>query len=303
MNTTSIKILVTGATGTQGSAVVEQAINNGLKVRALVRDKNSAKAQALSEKGVELIEGDLENQKSLENAMQGMYGVFGVTTPSDENNRDQEIKQVTNLVEAAINTNIQHFVQSSVARAGEHEDFEEWGSGYWFETYWINKAKIEQIVKHSELTSWTILKPAFMMENWLPYRASHFFPHLKDDVIKSAFGKQTNIDVVSAIDVGKFAIASFEQSKKFNNKIIELATESLTIDEIANKINEICNRNITVESLEPVTAIKEGIRFGIVRAQEWNNVEGYQVDIQKLNQYNISMTTFSEWLKLYKNEF
>lgn len=118
MNTTDIKILVTGATGTQGSAVVDQAINNGLKVRALVRDKKNAKAQALIEKGVELVEGNLENKKSLENAMDGMYGVFGVTTPSDENNKEQEIEQVTNLVEAAINTNVQHFVQSSVARAG-----------------------------------------------------------------------------------------------------------------------------------------------------------------------------------------
>lgn len=234
MNTTDIKILVTGATGTQGSAVVEQAINNGLKVRALVRDKNNAKAQALIEKGVELVEGDLENKKSLENAMDGMYGVFGVTTPSDENNKEQEIEQVTNLVEAAINTNVQHFVQSSVARAGDHENFQGWGSGYWFETYWANKAKIEEIVKTSKLTSWTILKPAFMMENWLPYRAKHFFPHLKDDVIKSAFDKKTHIDVVSAIDVGKFAVASFERFKEYDNKIIELAAESLTLDEIAS---------------------------------------------------------------------
>ena len=52
-------ILVTGATGTNGSEVVRQLCAAGAPVRALVRDLK--KARTLERPGVELVIGDLDS--------------------------------------------------------------------------------------------------------------------------------------------------------------------------------------------------------------------------------------------------
>jgi nucleoside-diphosphate-sugar epimerase len=61
-------ILVTGATGLVGSHVAEQARQRGLRVRALCRP--GAKTELLKEWGVEIVDGDLDNEPSLKAACQ-----------------------------------------------------------------------------------------------------------------------------------------------------------------------------------------------------------------------------------------
>ncbi|MBB3386403.1 MULTISPECIES: NmrA family NAD(P)-binding protein [unclassified Rhizobium] len=63
-------ILVYLAAGVQGSAVVHAALQRGLKVRALVRDRE--RAAALSALGVELVEADLCDAASLRAASVGI---------------------------------------------------------------------------------------------------------------------------------------------------------------------------------------------------------------------------------------
>jgi nucleoside-diphosphate-sugar epimerase len=62
-------LLITGATGLVGSHVAEQAIQRGLKVRALVRSGSGC--SLLRSWNVELIEGDLDQPASLTRACQG----------------------------------------------------------------------------------------------------------------------------------------------------------------------------------------------------------------------------------------
>ncbi len=49
-------ILITGATGTNGSEIIKQLVAQGASVRALVR--NPAKAATLDQLGVEVVQGD-----------------------------------------------------------------------------------------------------------------------------------------------------------------------------------------------------------------------------------------------------
>lgn len=63
-------ILVFLAAGVQGGAVARAALSRGLKVRALVRDRNRAPALKLA--GIELAEGDLRDVASLEAASAGL---------------------------------------------------------------------------------------------------------------------------------------------------------------------------------------------------------------------------------------
>jgi uncharacterized protein YbjT (DUF2867 family) len=72
-------VLVLGATGKVGSAVVKSLIEKEVPVQALVRDP--AKARGLLPEGVALLAGDLEQPATLQRAMKGVDKVF-LATPN-----------------------------------------------------------------------------------------------------------------------------------------------------------------------------------------------------------------------------
>ncbi|OAI55027.1 oxidoreductase [Planctomyces sp. SCGC AG-212-M04] len=67
-------LLVTGATGLVGSHVVDRALAEGLRVRALVRDKT--RAESLRARGVDVIEGEMTDQAALARCAPGVTHVI-----------------------------------------------------------------------------------------------------------------------------------------------------------------------------------------------------------------------------------
>lgn len=115
-------VVVCGATGNQGGAVVEALLRRGrFMVRALVRDPR--KAAALASRGAELVKGDLTDTESLVRAFAGAAGVFGVTQPWSSDYRkadvEKELIQGRSLVEAASRAQI-NLVLSTVL-LGDHK--------------------------------------------------------------------------------------------------------------------------------------------------------------------------------------
>jgi len=81
-------VLVTGATGFVGNALVERMIKEGLRVRAYVR--NLDKASHLEKKGVELFRGDFSDLTRLEEATIGtrlIYHLGELPTVGNKNRR------------------------------------------------------------------------------------------------------------------------------------------------------------------------------------------------------------------------
>ncbi|KAH7018453.1 putative hscarg dehydrogenase [Microdochium trichocladiopsis] len=73
-------IVVTGATGMQGSGVIDAlSANADWKIRGVTRNLSSAKAQALAKRGVEMVAADLDDEDSLTAAFVGASAIFGVT--------------------------------------------------------------------------------------------------------------------------------------------------------------------------------------------------------------------------------
>lgn len=65
-----MSIVVTGATGTVGRALVHQLLDAGQRVRAVTRDPDSPRARSLPS-AVELVRGDLDDPASLRPALRG----------------------------------------------------------------------------------------------------------------------------------------------------------------------------------------------------------------------------------------
>ena len=75
-------IVVFGSTGAQGGGLARAILsdpNSEFKVRAVTRNANSEKAQQLAALGAEIVEADIDDKKSIINALEGAYGAFFVT--------------------------------------------------------------------------------------------------------------------------------------------------------------------------------------------------------------------------------
>lgn len=86
-------VLVTGATGKQGGAVVDPLLNRGHDVTAYVRSSESVPALALSNAGVRLVVGDLADAEALARAAKGVDAVFGLSVPFGSGGKDEEVAQ------------------------------------------------------------------------------------------------------------------------------------------------------------------------------------------------------------------
>lgn len=74
-------IAVTGATGNQGGSVAKLLLRypEEYRVRVITRDASSNATKGLSEMGAEIVQADLTKPETLPAAVDGCWGVFGVT--------------------------------------------------------------------------------------------------------------------------------------------------------------------------------------------------------------------------------
>jgi uncharacterized protein YbjT (DUF2867 family) len=100
-------ILITGATGTNGTEIIKLLARQGIGIRALVRSRDRATAIA-NLPGVELMTGDLRDYASIRTALSGVELAFLVTNSSEEAQSLQ-----CRFVDAAGRTGLQHIVKLS----------------------------------------------------------------------------------------------------------------------------------------------------------------------------------------------
>ena len=103
-------ITVFGATGNQGSSVVDTLLSQPqlsakYKLRGITRNKGSAKAQSLAARGVEMVEADLFDATSIRSAVDGSYGVFANTDYWTLLDKDKEIEQGKNIIRSCKDAN------------------------------------------------------------------------------------------------------------------------------------------------------------------------------------------------------
>ncbi len=167
-------ILVTGATGLVGSYVAEQAVQQGHRVRAFVRA--DSQTDLLCKNGVELIQGDLEDAASVEEACAGVtvvvhcaakVGDWGPT----EDYRRINVEGTRNLLNAAMASGaLSRWIQVSslgVYSGGDHYGTSETTppDTHGIDGYTLTKVESEQLVQEYILEKTlpaVILRPGFI---------------------------------------------------------------------------------------------------------------------------------------------
>lgn len=122
-----MSILVTGASGFVGSAVVRLLLARGERVRVLLRP--SSDRRNVSGLDVEIVEGDLRRPETLHAACAGCHGLYHVAADYRLWTRDSRelyasnVEGTRNLMRAALAAGIPRIVYtSSVATLGLHAD-------------------------------------------------------------------------------------------------------------------------------------------------------------------------------------
>ena len=111
------KILVTGATGNLGEAVINFLLKktNAKNIVALVRDPEGAKSKELTAKGIETRKGDYNDYASLVNAFKGIDKLYFVSGNDIVNRNTQH----ENVIHASKEAGIKHVLYTSIPRKNE----------------------------------------------------------------------------------------------------------------------------------------------------------------------------------------
>src|ERR1700746_2412071 len=144
-------ILITGASGSVGKAVLQEALRKESKVRAMYRSKEEA---AKAPSGCEAVLADYSDKHSLPKALDRVTSVYVVCSPIP-----QLVELESNVLDACKECGVKHVVLNSALGAGDFgKSFPSW------------HRKAEDKLKATG-TSFTILRPNGFLQNIVTYNA------------------------------------------------------------------------------------------------------------------------------------
>jgi uncharacterized protein YbjT (DUF2867 family) len=214
-------IAVFGATGQQGGAVVDALLEREARVRALVRNPQSGRAQALAARGVELAAVRSGDPASLAAALTAVEAFYFMTPESNSLDEvEAEIRIGTALVDAAVTARVPHVVYNSVFGADRESGVPHHDSKHW----------IEEQLRKSGLRA-AMVRPTAFMENF----ASVMAPSLERGkiVLRLPLPEDVALKMIAIRDIGRVAAALLLGAAEAPGGAVELVGDELTGPRIA----------------------------------------------------------------------
>jgi uncharacterized protein YbjT (DUF2867 family) len=274
-------IVVTGATGKQGGAVARSLLGRGFRIRALTRNPQKPEAQALADRGAEVVQGDMEDRSAIERALEGAYGVFSVQNYW-ETGYDGEVQQGKTVADAAKAAGVEHLVYSSVGSAHRQTGLSH------FESKW----EVENHVRELDLR-YTILRPVFLMQNWEMMRGM-----VLGGTLAQPLDPDKPFQQVAVEDIGAFAAIAFENPDRWIGREVDLAGDEPTMPEIAETFGRVIGREVSYYQV-PWDQFEEQMGEEFAVQYRWFNDMGYEADIAALQQEYPELTTFEHYLRAH----
>jgi len=275
-------VLITGATGRQGGATIRHMLPKGWKLRALTRKPLGRAARDLERRGIEVVQGDLEDSVSIEKAVRGAYGVYSVQDFWAVGAR-REVQQGKNLADAARKAGAAHFVYSSVGGAERNSGIDHWES----------KWEVEQHIRKLGLPA-TMLRPAAFMEN---YYVDQVEIGILSGRLRDPIRGDKPYQTIAADDIGAFVALAFDRPKDFIGEALEIAGSELTNLQAAEVFSRVLGKKVTFQRLPlPMVRIVLGKEFH--QMFRWFNAAGFKSDIEGLRRRypEVHLRTLEEWL-------
>jgi uncharacterized protein YbjT (DUF2867 family) len=278
-------VLVLGATGQQGGSVAHALNAKGWRVKALVRDVHSSKASAMSANGIDTVRGDFTDMQSINIAMAGSYGVFSVQPSSGQGvaygvTDDDEIRYGKAVADMAAANRVHHLVYSSANAAGPNPT----GVGH-FDT----KSVIEAHIRGLKIMH-TIVRPSAFMEILM-------LPGMGIDKGVFTFFMRPNqyMQFIAVADIGNIVAEIFARPTKYDAQTIEIASDSVTGSELADKFSKAAGFPITYERFSDTLLEKNAFLSNLARLVDHGRLAG-NADLDALKSKFPELLTIDAWL-------
>ncbi|KAI1745812.1 hypothetical protein F4680DRAFT_113948 [Xylaria scruposa] len=296
------KILLVGATGQQGSAVLSElshlaSTSSGsfpnLKILALTRKASSKNAQALIPKysktlNLEVVEGDTKNPEPIFAAHKDIDTVFSYTTPPVE----EEESQAKALITSSAKHGVKHFVFSSVERGGDKRSWENPTDVPHFVTKHNIELHLRKTCEENPTMAYTILRPVAFMDNFNP--GSGFGSVM--GALWATMPADTKLQLVSVRDIGVFGARAIVHPEKYAGRVVGLAGDELTLADARSIFRKVAGLQLP----QAWTIVGHGARWmskDVGRMFGFFEKTGYGVDIQKLKAEEPRVQDFETWLR------
>jgi len=220
-------ILVTGAGGKTGKAVLKALVASGARARALVR--SSAQEADVKAIGIsEVTTGAIEDAGTLAHAVQGADVIYHICP----NVSPHEVAFAKVVVAAAIDLGVPRFVYHSVL----HPHIEA------MPHHW-NKLRVEEMLFSSGL-DFTILQPSAYMQNSL----AEWYRMKRDGVFRVPYPVETRLSLVDLDDVAEAAALVLTSGDHSGATYELVGTPPLSQIEIANTFGQVLNKIVRAEA-------------------------------------------------------
>lgn len=205
-------ILLTGAAGKTGKAILNTLLPHGVKVRALARSTRQVEElKAIGCKDIMI--GDLRDEQSLDRAMEGVEKIYYICP----NITPDEVQIGNTLISLAKKHSIERFVYHSVLHPQAEAMPHHW-----------QKLRMEEALLESGL-DFTILQPCAYMQNVL----AGWSTIVENGIYSVPYAVSARLSIVDLVDVGAAAEVVLTQ-RIHSHAIYELAgPEALSQDEVA----------------------------------------------------------------------
>jgi len=225
-------VLVTGATGLNGGAVIRELARHNVPVRALYRDWAKTRDLKLLQH-VDLAEGDMLQPGSLEAALQGVERVLMISAANP-----QMVDTQCTFIDAAKKAGVSHIVKFSGAESGVGFNAKHF-------RYTRMHQEIEQYLETSGM-AWTHLRPGQFMQVYLretPTIVSKGAIFLALDKVR--------LSPVDVEDVAKVAAGLLTSNGHEGKSYNMTGPEALTMTEITERISQAIGRPIRYVNITP----------------------------------------------------
>ncbi|MGO6684838.1 NmrA/HSCARG family protein [Rhizobium leguminosarum] len=275
-------VLVTGATGQQGGAVVRALMTRGHRVKAITRRPESGGAKRLTAAGVQVVAGDLDDAASVAAAAEGVDAVF-LMGNSYEAGTEAETRQGIAAADAAKAAGIGHLIYSSVADAHKTTGIPHFDSKYLVEKHIAGLG-----------IPYTISAPVAFMENTV---APWAIDGLRQGVYAAALPPARVLQQVTIDDIGAFVATLAERREQVFGKRFDIAGDELSGEQQAKILSEVLGRPITYREL-PIAAIRQQSEDTALMF-EWFDRTGYDVDLAALRRDfpEVGWHSYADWAK------
>jgi uncharacterized protein YbjT (DUF2867 family) len=306
-------IAVVGATGAQGGGLARAILadrSGGFAVRAITRNPESEKAQALRSAGAEVVGADLDSPATLGKAFAGAYGAFCVTNFWEHFSPERELAQARNMAQAAKAAGVQHVIWSSL------EDTRKWVpltddrmptlQGKYKVPHFDAKGEADDVFRESGAPT-TILLTAFYWDNLIYFGSGP--QRTPDGSLALIFPMDDKrLPGIAAEDIGKSAYGIFKRGREFIGKTVAIAGEHLSGAEMARALSRALGQEIRYSNVPPEVYRS----FGFPGADDLGNMfqfkrdfNDYFVGVRDLTlarSLNPELQTFEEWLAVHKDQ-